>query len=287
MSANCSKNIENLLKLDYNDLDCNNPPFGISKELCLIIQNIRKEAQQKAEKSKFDGINATLTQIMSKVGCDEECERKKQEKKLKGLWMDAEKAEKASPDITYNAEKRYYVYAKGESGWKDVLMKKFTATADKNKDSALKKHKELIDELDTLVTDYKGETLALVKMKELLRIRLDENNALKSAIDSQQATTQTNDRKVVYEDWAQNWLGTIKSLLITIYIILAIIYLVWGPFLENSEYKTLKGWLKPLILIILPFTIYYVVQFIYFINSKIAWYLDNKASKDVYLNLNK
>ena len=144
---------------------------------------------------------------------------------------------------------------------------------------------KLLDELNTLVSDYKGETLALSKMKELLRIRLDENNALKSAIDSEEATTQTNDRKVVYEDWAQNWLGTIKSLLTTIYIILSIVYLVWGPFLENSEYKTLKGWLKPLVLIILPFTIYYIVQFIYFVNSKIAWYLDNKASKDVYLDL--
>ena len=69
---------------------------------------------------------------------------------------------------------------------------------------------------------------------------------MKAAVDSQQATTQTNDRKVVYEDWAQDWLGTIKSLLTTIYIILSIVYLVWGPFLENSEYKTLKGWLKPL-----------------------------------------
>ncbi len=288
MSTHCSNKIKNLLKSDkVNELDCNNPPFGISKELCLIIQNMKKKAEEKAEKSKFDGINLTLMEIMSKVGCDEECQRKKEEERLKQDWMDAKNAEKIAPKITYNAEKKYYVYSKGESGWKDVLMKKYTAIASKNKESALKKHKELLDELNTLVSDYKGETLALSKMKELLRIRLDENNALKSAIDSEEATTQTNDRKVVYEDWAQNWLGTIKSLLTTIYIILSIVYLVWGPFLENSEYKTLKGWLKPLVLIILPFTIYYIVQFIYFVNSKIAWYLDNKASKDVYLDLNE
>ena len=90
MSTHCSNKIKNLLKSDkVNELDCNNPPFGISKELCLIIQNMKKKAEEKAEKSKFDGINLTLMEIMSKVGCDEECQRKKEEERLKQDWMDA------------------------------------------------------------------------------------------------------------------------------------------------------------------------------------------------------
>ena len=53
----------------------------------------------------------------------EECQRKKEEERLKARLMDAKNAEKSAPKITYNAEKKYYVYSKGESGWKDVLMK--------------------------------------------------------------------------------------------------------------------------------------------------------------------
>lgn len=289
MPSKCSKIISHAANNSISM--CNPPPPFMSQEVCYQLMamknNIRNKARKEAEQSKYNGINSTLVDLVKKIGLTPEQIRENTLKNLKSKWDSTAKVEKNAPQKTFDAEHAYYKFKVGESGWKDLLLKKYTNIANNNKEEALKIHKAFINQLDTLTNDYKGEIESLVKIKELLKIRLNENDSLKSAIDSQEATTQTNDRRVVYEVWAKGWLGTIKSLLTTIYVILAIVYLVWGPFLEQSQYKTLVGWLKPLILFVLPFTIYYIVQFFYFIKSKIAWYLDNKASKDVYLNLNK
>ena len=292
MSSDCSSQIEKTIKAASSDSFnfCNPPPPFMSEEVCEQIMkmrnNMQAEANKRAQSSKYDGINASLMNLIGLMGCDDACQKRRKADELRKKWNAAKKVETEAPGNTEDAERNYYVYTEGETGWKNRLVQRYTVVANKNKAEALKKHKQLLDEINTLISDYKGETDALRKIKALLKIRLNENKELKAAVDSQQATTQTNDRKVVYEDWAQVWLGTIKSLLTTIYIVLAIVYLVWGPFLENSEYKTLKGWIKPLVLIVLPFTIYYIVQFLYFIKSKIAWWLDNKAPKDVYRDLN-
>ena len=72
---------------------------------------MKKKAEEKAEKSKFEGINLTLMEIMSKVGCDEECQRKKKNELSKIGWMQ-KNAEKIAPKITYRCRKKYYVYPK-------------------------------------------------------------------------------------------------------------------------------------------------------------------------------
>ena len=316
MAADCAANIQKAI-IDFQnsneDSNCDPPPPFLPVEICKSLMAQRKikamqEAKMNAFRKKEEEImreraeiekikeeqaqnrwgflNAMMQKIARNAGCNDACQRRRKIDELRAKWVLAADAEKAAPEVTESAEKAYYVYSEGESGWHEVLMKRYTAEAVKNKEQAIAKHKELMKELHTLIDDYEGETLALKKKLEHFEIRLDENKALKAAIDSEVATVQTNDRKVVYENWAQDWLGTIKSLLITIYIILSIVYLVWGPFLENSEYKTIKGWIQPVVLIILPFTIYYIVQFIYFLKSKIAWWIDNKSPKDVFLDLN-
>ena len=60
-------------------------------------------------------------------------------------------------------QKKILCLSKGESGWKDVLMKKYTAIANKNKESALKKHKELLDELTLLFQTTKVKHLHYLK----------------------------------------------------------------------------------------------------------------------------
>lgn len=286
MPSKCSKIISHAANNSISM--CDPPPPFMPQEVCYQLMamqnNIKNKAREEAEQSKYDGINSTLANLVKKIGLTPEQIRENKLKQLKSKWDTAANVEKNAPQKTFNAEHAYYRFKVGESGWKDLLLKKYTNIANNNKEEALKIHKEFINQLDTLTDDYRGEVESLIKIKELLKIRLDENAALKAAIDSQEATTQTNDRRVVYEVWAKGWLGTIKSLLTTIYVILAIVYLVWGPFLEQSQYKTWVGWLKPLALFVLPFTIYYIVQFIYFIKSKIAWWIDNKSSRDVYLD---
>uniref|UniRef100_A0A6C0CQ47 Uncharacterized protein n=1 Tax=viral metagenome TaxID=1070528 RepID=A0A6C0CQ47_9ZZZZ len=291
MSSDCSsqikKTIQSASSNTYNM--CDPPPPFMSVEVCKMVMGMKNkmqaEANANAEASQLNSINGKIMNIMNQVGCDDACQKRIRIDELRKKWKDAEKAQAEAPSVTEEAEKKYYVLKDGLNGWHDVLMNRYTNIADDKKTVAIKKHGELIKEIHTLIDDYKGETIALSKMRELLKIRIDENDALKNAIDSETATTQTNDRRVIYSTWAGEWLLTVRSLLKIIYIVLAIVYLVWGPFLSKQEYKTMKGWIAPIVLIIMPFTIYYIVKFFYFINEKIAWWRDNKGPKDVFLDL--
>lgn len=280
MSSSCSNDFKKTMeKVSKNGYESCSKYSGFEKTICEEMQKIRLESSRNAG---TNNINATLSTLVGKIGCDSECQRRKKIDELKKKWHNAEKIQQEAPENTEDAERNYYVYEKGESGWKEVLIKRYTNIANENKHTSLKEHKLLIDELDTLIKDYQGETVALNKLKVLLKIRLEEQKNLVDAVDSEQSSAQTNDRRVVYGEWAQEWLGTIKSLLIAMYIIIAVAYIFLGPLIKESEYKTLNGWIKPIIIVIIPFIIRYIVDLIYVIKSKLAWWFDNLAPKDVY-----
>ena len=267
MSSNCSKDLNNAIKnVSKNGSDDCSKYNGFEKIICEQILATKLAAERNAQ---TNNINATLANLVSKIGCDSECQRRKKIDELKKKWEQAENIQKHAPENTEDAERNYYVYSKGETGWKDVLIKKYTNIANENKHTALKEHKKLIDELHTLIKDYEGETLALRKLKDLLKIRLQEEKNIVNALDTEEANAQTNDRKVVYGEWAQEWLGTVKTLLIVLYIIAAVGYIFLGPFLANGEYATLNGWIKPVIIVVIPFIVRYLVDLLYIIKSNV------------------
>ena len=66
MSTHCSNKIKNLLKSDkVNELDCNHSFWNIKRIMSDYSEY--EKSRRKAEKSKFDGINLTLMEIMIKV----------------------------------------------------------------------------------------------------------------------------------------------------------------------------------------------------------------------------
>ena len=149
-----------------------------------------------AMQSMFQNVSSMLT-------CDTACQRRKKADELRNAWKSAAESQKNAPTTTAEAEKRYYVFTQGEPGYEKMLLQRYTKKAEAAKNVAQKSHKELLDELKALLADYTAETITLKRMKELLRVRLDENKALKSAIDQDVAAVETNDRRVVYENWAK------------------------------------------------------------------------------------
>ena len=232
-----------------------------------------------AMQSMFQNVSSMLT-------CDSACQKRQKADELRNAWKAAAETEKNAPTTTAEAEKRYYVFTEGTPGYEKMLLQRYTKKAESAKGVAQKSHKELLDELKALLADYKAETMTLTRMKELLRVRLDENKALKLAIDQDIAAVETNDRRVVYEDWAKGWLGTVGKSLLWLYIIVAAVYVYKSPFIKDQGYKTIKGWVMVVALIAYPFVLKYISLFIWYISDQANWYFENKAPRDVFTSDN-
>lgn len=232
-----------------------------------------------AMQSMFQNVSSMLT-------CDTACQRRKKADELRNVWKSAAESQKNAPTTTAEAEKRYYVFTQGEPGYEKMLLQRYTKKAEAAKTVAQKSHKELLDELKALLADYTAETITLKRMKELLRVRLDENKALKSAIDQDVAAVETNDRRVVYENWAKGWLGTVGKSLIWLYILVATIFVYKSSFIQSQGYKTVKGWLMIVALVVYPFILKYISLFIWYLSDQAQWFLENRAPRDVFTSDN-
>lgn len=242
-----------------------------------MMTMMRKMAGKDSEtmQSMFKNVSSMLT-------CDSDCKKRKKADELRRAWQSAAESQKNAPIMTSEAEKEYYVFTQGVPGYEKMLLQRYTKKAEGAKSIAQKSHKELVEELRALIADYTTETTSMKRMKELLRIRLDENKALKAAIDQDISAVETNDRRVVYENWAKSWLGTVGYALFWLYVITACVFIYKSPFIKSQGYKTVKGWLTPIALIVFPFILKYISLLIWTLSDKISWYMDNKAPKDVF-----
>lgn len=229
-------------------------------------------------KSIYDNLSKQLT-------CDSECQKRMNIDELRKKWKAAELSETTAPTVTLDTEKEYLVASEGIDGYHTTMLERYTGVANSTQKTVLESHNENINEIIALIDNYSTQTDSLTRIKELLNIKLDENSSLLERIDQVTASVQTNDRKVVYEEWAKTWLITVHYILRWIYILIVLVFIYKSPFVSNSTWKTLKGWFVPISLLLFPFTIYYIALIILFVYNKIRWFLENKAPKNVYSQL--
>jgi hypothetical protein len=255
-----------------------------SQDLANAQQQVQQSMQQMSGETN-PGLTAIYSNLMKQMSCDSACQKRTNIDNLRKQWQAAETAQKSAPTTTSVAEKNYLVATDGILGYNQKMITRYTGIAKHAKNNAMENHKEVMREIKGLNSTYEAETLSLDRIKDLLRIRLTENSTMTEDIDVDTATVQTSDRKVVYEEWAKNWLFTVGNILRILYFLVAIIYLYMSPFIKLSEWKTPKGWISPIVLAIFPFFIYYIVLLLRECYVKIVWYMNNKASKNVYTNL--
>ena len=123
------------------------------------------------------------------------------------------------------------------------------------------------------------------KLKDLLQVRLKQNKNYKQKLDASNKIVQTNDRKVVYENWAKQGLSTTGKILNIIYAIIFIVFIVITVRNPDFNFKNYKSYIPIVIFLIIPFIIKYIALLIKYIYNNLNFYLNNKAPKNVYTNL--
>lgn len=129
---------------------------------------------------------------------------------------------------------------------------------------------------------YSSKTLNLATKKSYRNALLKEQKTISQLNEDNSASAITNDRKVVYEELARERLFTIGNTLRTVYVVVLVLYLYYGPFIKN-DWKTANGWIIPVILIIFPFIINYLVIALRLVYNKILWLISNKIYRNVYV----
>jgi hypothetical protein len=198
-------------------------------------------------------INDLIATMRDKLTCNPECQKKRKGDAFKQKWDLAKKNYKKAPEEIQQAEKNYYLYDKGYGAYKEMLYDRYAKTAAEFKTASNKKHAELQAELQELLASYNAGTIYLKRMNELLQIKLAEKEDLEKKIDAYIGYTETNGRKVIYEDRERNTLTLYRQGLLYLFFAIVILYIVFGNFIPEQKYKKWHVWLILLMFIVVPY----------------------------------
>lgn len=273
LQDNISKNVNNLL---HQKTPIDNKNIELQEQSLIDQQLINAGLPE-------NKINNLIDMVKDKLSCDSECQKQRMANNYKEKWELAKKNYRDAPEEIKQAEKNYYIYDKGYPAYKDMLYDRYAKSAAEFKQSSNMKYKQINKELSDLIDNYELSVTYLRRMNDLLKVKLEENEVLKRDIDQYIDFTQTNGRKVIYEDRARDWLGTFRNILLLIYFLILLGYIVLGQFIPRKDYLQWKLWVIIIFYAIFPFFILdWVVRLIFFLSNYItSWSLH----KNIYKNL--
>ena len=228
-------------------------------------------------------LSSIIALAKEKLECDSDCQQKRMVEDYKKQWDLAKKQYSDGPEQIELTEKNYYVYDKGYAGYKDMLYDRYSKSAEEFKTTSNAKYTKTNEELTDMIDNYNTSTTYFSRINELMSVKLEENERLKREIDNYINYTQTNGRKVIYEDRERDLLTTLQNVLLFFYYCILVYYIIFGKFIPNKEYSEWKIWLCIFIYIIFPLYILNKIVNLTFdlCNYKNSWQL----KKNVYKNL--
>jgi hypothetical protein len=263
-------------------MTCTNPQ-DVSKSMQDTLNNSIQTTIQQMSGQSSQGMDAIYTNLLNQMTCDSDCQKRKKLDALKQSWLDAKTNEQTAPSKTFETHKDYLIAFEGQLGYENSMLQKYSKIATDAKNKAIQEYTRTHEELQTLIRDYDSEIISLNKLREMLNIRLRENKQLKRSIDEDIAAVETNDRRIVYEDWAKDDIHSVYTLLKWIYIIFIFVFIYRSGFITNSGWKNKRAWFVLIGIILIPFIIYYIAIALIYLYHRLLWYSDNKVPKDVYM----
>ena len=230
-------------------------------------------------------MNSIYNNLLDMVTCDSDCQNQKNIDDLRQKWENAKKTQKNAPQATLEAQKNYLIASEGVQGYHNTMFNYYSKVADELKDKSKSSNADFLKDMDNLISEYSLDEINIDKLKDLLQVRLKQNKSYKQKLDASNKIVQTNDRKVVYENWAKQGLTTTAIILYIIYAVIYIVFIVVTVKNPNFDFKNYKSYISIIIFLIIPFIIKYIALLIKYIYNNLNFYLDNKAPKNVFKNL--
>lgn len=230
-------------------------------------------------------LNGLVSMITDKLICDSACQKERNETTLKKKWDLAQNNLKLAPGEVSETEKNYYIFKKGEKGYKDMIYERNIKIAQQLKKGAIDERENKFNDLKILLKTYNSDKDYNNRLTELLKIRKEEEEELISEIDKYTSKTQTSGRKVVYEKNDITLVDANRSFLLFVYYTLFVYYILVSDYFETSKYKDIKVWLIILAYFIFPHLINWITKKIFSFYDYIGYVFSNRRYKNVFLSL--
>ncbi len=232
----------------------------LTPQQTLYIQNYAGQLQ--AMGADWITIMNAVNTLSASMSCDEACQRNKKLEELKKKWVDSQNQYERLPEIIEVNEKNYFDAAKGPNYYNNNILKpKYDKEAKELDQKERDNMRDTIKIFKNKLVTYTFDQLALTRLKELEKDLKTKNKSLIEDIDKHYKTTLTNERRVFYELGEVDQLNKYAYIMKIVYFILLVLYLIFGPFLKQGHYKSIKSWIKVIILIAIPFIILPIIIF--------------------------
>lgn len=169
--------------------------------------------------------------------------------------------------------------------YKGQLKGKFTQISDKIKSNSLVQHENYNKDLETLILHYKSQEVYAERMQNLLDIKNTEHKKMEDELQKLLKQGLTNNRKAIYEDYEIESLTATRKILFYIYYIIFLLYLIFGNFFTNKEYRKVSVWILMVLYLTVPVYLKYITNGIIYLYRQILYIKDNKLPKNVYTGL--
>ena len=240
---------------------------------------------------KLQSLIASIPSLTSLVNCtpDSACFKKKHNVKLAQILIDAQKTNINSPLELSLAEKNFYEYNEGDEGgetiYNNLIIDRFAKTAEELRKNSVEKQQEFMIELSQNLKQYKTDTNALERNKQLLATRQKEQRDLIKNINILDRIVKTNERKVVYEEKDTEGLYTYRRILLFFYYSAIVGYIIFANFIPDKLYMKYSVWLVIIIAAVIPIILNILIKWIFIIGDVVYYWAKDIPHKDVYIDL--
>ena len=226
--------------------------------------------------------NSFIQEASDTIMCDVDCQRQREEERLKQEYERAQQALAFAPSQLQRAQQNYVLYSQGESEYDELLDEELDEKANIIADAFTENFDNEVNKLKSQISSYNSLLINYDNIFDLLKKYEIENGLLWKELKKETNDLLTNERKTYYED--QN-IGTLQFyyfyFLVTIYVICV---LCFGAF--SFIYPSQSSWIIRLgifiAFIVLPFISTWILGIIVYL----LYEGYNLLPKNVYIDKN-
>jgi hypothetical protein len=187
-----------------------------------------------------------------------------------------------------HAEKNYYIYKDGsDMSYNQMLTVRFAETALKFRENSIEKQTQYMRELYQLIKQYQVAKLFAVRAEELRDKKIHANQKYSNAIGRYQGVVQTNERRVMYETQNMASHRTYRHVIMFFYYSILTIYLIFGNFFPEQQYKKFSACIVLVLVILFPLILNLLVKWLFLLKDYISYWWAEIPHRDVYSELNE
>jgi len=185
----------------------------------------------------LNNFNSFIQQASQTIMCGTECQKQKTSDQLKKLYLDAQTNLTTAPNQLAVAEKNYFTFSQGESGYNDYnnsnLTEKATEIANLFKANFIK---DVIN-CNSEIENYAGLSVNYENVLELYLKYIKENVELVKDLKNDTSDILTNERKTYYQDQGIESLNFYYSYILKFIYILTVVVFLFSNFFYTSQYN--------------------------------------------------